>query len=92
MSARINSGNLYGTTKDFLNYIGVDDLSDLPKPREIEEIMGKLDASEAVADNILEALTAGEEDVDGEDDASAELVAGNGSTQALNEDGANQTK
>ncbi len=52
---------LYGTTKEFLNYLGVDEIKDLPKPKEIEEIMGKLDSSEAVADNILDALTAGDE-------------------------------
>ena len=30
---------LYGTTKEFLKHFGINDLSDLPKPREIEEIM-----------------------------------------------------
>jgi segregation and condensation protein B len=30
---------LYGTTDEFLKYFGLNDLSDLPKPREIEEIM-----------------------------------------------------
>jgi len=30
---------LYGTTQDFLKHFGINDLSDLPKPREIEEIM-----------------------------------------------------
>ncbi len=30
---------LYGTTSDFLKHFGLNDLSDLPKPREIEEIM-----------------------------------------------------
>lgn len=30
---------LYGTTDDFLKYFGLYNLSDLPKPREIEEIM-----------------------------------------------------
>jgi segregation and condensation protein B len=30
---------LYGTTKDFLKHFGLNDLSELPKPREIEEIM-----------------------------------------------------
>ncbi|OLD79268.1 MAG: SMC-Scp complex subunit ScpB [Ignavibacteria bacterium 13_1_40CM_2_61_4] len=30
---------LYGTTADFLKHFGLNDLSDLPKPREIEEIM-----------------------------------------------------
>jgi segregation and condensation protein B len=30
---------LYGTTEDFLKYFGLHKISDLPKPREIEEIM-----------------------------------------------------
>jgi len=30
---------LYGTTLDFLKHFGINDLSELPKPREIEEIM-----------------------------------------------------
>jgi segregation and condensation protein B len=30
---------LYGTTDDFLKYFGLNKISDLPKPREIEEIM-----------------------------------------------------
>ncbi len=30
---------LYGTTDEFLKYFGISDLSDLPKPREIEEIL-----------------------------------------------------
>ncbi len=30
---------LYGTTDEFLKYFGIHDLSELPKPREIEEIL-----------------------------------------------------
>jgi segregation and condensation protein B len=30
---------LYKTTKEFLRYFGVDSVSDLPKPREIEELL-----------------------------------------------------
>jgi len=30
---------LYGTTTEFLFYFGLNDLNDLPKPREIEDIM-----------------------------------------------------
>ncbi len=30
---------LYGTTDEFLKYFGIGDISELPKPREIEEIM-----------------------------------------------------
>ena len=30
---------LYRTTKEFLRYFGINDISDLPKPREIEELL-----------------------------------------------------
>jgi segregation and condensation protein B len=30
---------LYGTTKEFLKHFGLNDLSDLPKPREIDELL-----------------------------------------------------
>jgi segregation and condensation protein B len=32
---------LYGTTRDFLKYFGLNDLADLPKPREIDELMAE---------------------------------------------------
>jgi segregation and condensation protein B len=32
---------LYGTTKEFLKHFGINDLADLPKPRELEEIMAE---------------------------------------------------
>ena len=32
---------LYGTTKDFLKHFGLNDVTDLPRPREIEEILGE---------------------------------------------------
>ncbi|RMF67684.1 MAG: SMC-Scp complex subunit ScpB [Calditrichaeota bacterium] len=48
---------LYGTTSEFLRYLGINHISELPKPREIEEIMGKMDASGEVTENIIEALT-----------------------------------
>jgi len=61
---------LYGTTKEFLNYLGINDVKELPKLKEIEEIMGKLDAAEGVAENILEALTTVDEvEVEVEDDS-----------------------
>ena len=34
---------LYSTTTEFLKYFGLNKLSDLPKPREIEEIMNDED-------------------------------------------------
>ncbi len=33
---------LYGTTREFLRYFGLNKLSDLPKPKEIDEIMGEV--------------------------------------------------
>ena len=59
---------LYGTTKDFLKHFGLNDLSDLPKPREIEELMAE--AEFEVEKQMLkeaEAKAAGES-VDGEDE------------------------
>lgn len=48
---------LYGTTKEFLRYFGINDISELPKPKEIEEIMGQLKVQEGIDEDILEALT-----------------------------------
>ncbi len=56
-SEEVGKPLLYGTSKEFLRYFGINDISELPKPREIEEIMGKLDKSAEVSDQILEALT-----------------------------------
>jgi len=44
---------LYTTTPEFLQYFGLNDLSQLPKPREIEELFGKGDYSE----EFIEALS-----------------------------------
>jgi segregation and condensation protein B len=48
---------LYGTTDEFLKYFGLNKLSDLPKPREIEEIMKDedfLEQKQKIMMNILE--------------------------------------
>jgi segregation and condensation protein B len=39
-SETIGRALLYSTTPEFLQYFGVNDISDLPKPREIEELLG----------------------------------------------------
>lgn len=44
---------LYNTTPEFLQYFGLNDISQLPKPREIEELFGKGDYSP----ELLEALS-----------------------------------
>lgn len=51
---------LYGTTDQFLIYFGLNKLSDLPKPREIEEIMNDedfLDQKRKIMMNALEEAT-----------------------------------
>ena len=42
-AATVGRPLLYGTTKDFLKYFGINDLSELPKPREIDEILSEVD-------------------------------------------------
>jgi segregation and condensation protein B len=39
-SETIGRALLYSTTSEFLQYFGVNDIADLPKPREIEELLG----------------------------------------------------
>jgi len=57
---------LYGTTPEFLRYFGINDISELPKPKEIEEIMGKLNGSQEISAEIIEALA--EVETTGEDE------------------------
>lgn len=48
---------LYGTTDEFLNYFGIGDISELPKPREIEEILNDekfLEQKKRLLMNVLE--------------------------------------
>ncbi len=48
---------LYGTTEEFLKYFGLNKLSDLPKPREIDEIMKDedfLEQRQKIMMNLLE--------------------------------------
>jgi segregation and condensation protein B len=47
---------LYGTTNDFLKYFGLNNLSDLPKPREIEEIMNDEDFIEQKRKIMMNAI------------------------------------
>lgn len=39
-SEQIGRALLYSTTPEFLQYFGVNEISDLPKPKEIEELLG----------------------------------------------------
>jgi segregation and condensation protein B len=54
---------LYGTTDEFLKYFGLNNLADLPKPREIEEIMEDDDFIEQKRKIMMNAL---EENLDEE--------------------------
>ncbi len=59
---------LYGTTDDFLKYFALNNLSDLPKPREIEDIMNDEDFIEQknrIMMNLVEETI--QKEVDGED-------------------------
>ncbi|GJQ64124.1 MAG: segregation and condensation protein B [Melioribacteraceae bacterium] len=47
---------LYGTTDEFLKYFGINNISDLPKPREIEEIMKDEDFQEQKRKILMNAL------------------------------------
>lgn len=44
---------LYSTTPEFLEFFGINDLAELPKPREIEELIGK----EGMSEEVLQALS-----------------------------------
>jgi segregation and condensation protein B len=67
---------LYGTTRDFLKHFGLNDLSELPKPREIEELMAE--AEYEVEKQLLkeqEAKAAGE-NADDTDEDDTKIVVG----------------
>lgn len=62
---------LYGTTKDFLKHFGINDLSDLPKPREIDELMAEAEFEvEKQLLKEMEEKRAAEEDPDSDRDTS----------------------
>ena len=63
---------LYGTTIEFLKYFGLAKLSDLPKPREIEEIMKDedfLEQKQKILMNLIEENTENEEEQDNPDES-----------------------
>jgi segregation and condensation protein B len=62
-SSAIGRALLYSTTPEFLRYFGINDIADLPKPREIEELLGSTQAelpfaSEEVDGSIVEKISA----------------------------------
>ena len=67
---------LYGTTKEFLKHFGVNDLSELPKPREIDELMAE--AEFEVEKRMLQELEAKRREEEGGADDAAGGVADGG--------------
>ena len=47
---------LYGTTDDFLKYFGLNRITDLPKPREIDELMQDEDFLEQKRKLLMQAV------------------------------------
>lgn len=63
---------LYSTTKEFLIYFGLNNIQDLPKPREIEEIMQDEDFIEQrnkIMMNAIEEIAENEESNNGNEDS-----------------------
>ncbi len=61
---------LYGTTRDFLKHFGLNDLSELPKPREIDELLAE--AQYEVEKRLLKELEDKQRAARGEDVDSSE--------------------
>ncbi|MFI5250922.1 MAG: SMC-Scp complex subunit ScpB [Bacteroidota bacterium] len=53
---------LYGTTSDFLKHFGINDLAELPKPREIEEILA--DQTDDMEKEILKRMGKTDEEIE----------------------------
>lgn len=70
---------LYGTTADFLKHFGLNDLSELPKPREIEEIMA--DQGFEMEKELLKRMGKTEEEI--EEQLGKTVVGENGELKEL---------
>jgi segregation and condensation protein B len=62
-SETIGRALLYSTTPEFLRYLGINEISDLPKPKEIEELLGSPQeelpfSGDEVDENIVEKISA----------------------------------
>ncbi|MCI0494389.1 SMC-Scp complex subunit ScpB [candidate division KSB1 bacterium] len=62
-SETIGRALLYSTTPEFLRYLGINEISDLPKPKEIEELLGSPQeelpfSGEEVDEKIVEKISA----------------------------------
>ncbi|MBC8044870.1 MAG: SMC-Scp complex subunit ScpB [Rhizobacter sp.] len=56
-SENVGKPLLYGTTNNFLDYFNLHSLADLPKPREIQELMKDGDAQEQLKSELMSRLT-----------------------------------
>lgn len=66
---------LYATTDEFLKYFGLNTIADLPKPREIEEIMQDedfLEQKRKIMMNEIEEVIENETELDGDDNDTIE--------------------
>lgn len=72
---------LYGTTREFLKHFGLNDLSELPKPREIEELLAEAEF-EVEKQMLKEAETKAASQIDDEagDDDEIRIVVGEDGT------------
>jgi segregation and condensation protein B len=73
---------LYGTTQDFLKHFGINDLSELPKPREIEEIMA--DQGFEMEKELLKRMGKSDEEI--EEQLGKTVVSENGQLHELPQD------
>lgn len=78
---------LYATTYEFLKYFGIGDISDLPKPREIEEIMNDDEFQEQRRKILMNVL---EEEL--ENEAHDEDFGGNGTGNKDEEENGNTSQ
>jgi segregation and condensation protein B len=65
---------LYGTTKDFLRHFGLNDLAELPKPREIDELLAE--AQFEVEKRMLQELEEKRDKEETPDDEKLRLIGG----------------
>jgi segregation and condensation protein B len=74
---------LYGTTREFLKHFGINDLSELPKPREIDELMAE--AEYEVEKQMLQELEAKQAAGGGGEDADI-VVSEDGRLREINKE------
>ena len=74
---------LFKTTQEFLNYFGINDISELPRPKEIEELLAEGEGSEILQRLPDEALLSEKESLEEEDDSEETNSDDEGSNQLI---------